>query len=226
MKKIIITLLLMLISLPVFAITVELKTAGKNEKIIGEIGYRLLNANRIPYKITFFVLNNAKEPNAKTYYRDGSIAIYDSVIKYTEDENEIAGIIAHEISHAVDYRQGIFKGLFSYTNWFNSKNYEYKADKRAVDYMVKANYNPLALIVALNRIGTEYRYDIFSTHPLTSRRMATIYEYIYTKYPEYLVQNKYISHPLYQNFLITSEENRKKLEEKIKSKSNKKVKYL
>ncbi len=226
MKKIVFAVLLMLFSLPVFAITVEVKTAGKNEKIVNEVGYKILNANRIPYKITFYVINNSKQPNAATYYRNGVIGVYDSLIKYTEDENEIAGILAHEISHAVDYRQGIFRGYFSFLNSLNSKNYEYKADKRAVDYLVKANYNPLALIVALNRIAPEYRYDAFSSHPLTSRRLATIYEYIYVKYPEYLVQNEYKDNMIYQNFLITSKENRKRLEEKIKSNSNKKVKYL
>ena len=172
------------------------------------------------------VINNTKDPNASTYYRDGSIGVYDSLIKYTQDENELAGVLAHEISHAIDYRQGILRGYFSFLNAFSSKNYEYKADKRAVDFMVKANYNPIGLIVALNRIAPEYRYDVFSTHPLTSRRTATIYEYIYTKYPEYLVQNEYKDNMIYQNFLITSKENRKRLEEKIKSNSTKKVKYL
>ena len=226
MKKFLLVLLVMLFSLPVMALTVEVKSAGKNEKIVCEIGYRLLNANQIPYKITFYVINNTKDPNASTYYRDGSIGVYDSLIKYTQDENELAGVLAHEISHAIDYRQGILRGYFSFLNAFSSKNYEYKADKRAVDFMVKANYNPIGLIVALNRIAPEYRYDVFSTHPLTSRRTATIYEYIYTKYPEYLVQNEYKDNMIYQNFLITSKENRKRLEEKIKSNSTKKVKYL
>ena len=116
MKKIIFAFLLMIFSLPAFAITVEVKKAGYNEKIISEIGYNLLNSNRIPCKVTFFVIDNTKLPNASTYYSDGVIAVYDSVVKYAKDENEIAGILAHEISHAVDFRQGIFKGTFSFFN--------------------------------------------------------------------------------------------------------------
>ena len=65
-----------------------------------------------------------------------------------------------------------------------SKKYEYKADKVAVDYLVKAGYNPLAMIVSLNLIATQPRFDCFSSHPLTSRRMAQIYEYVYTRYKE------------------------------------------
>ena len=134
--------------------------------------------------------------------------------------------MAHEISHGVDYRQGILKGYFSFiATSLNSKKYEYKADKRAADYLVKAGYNPLALIVALNKIAPQLRFDSSLSHPLTSKRMAEIYEYIYVKYPQYLVQNEYKDNIYYQNFLITSKENREKLENKIKSNSKKKVNY-
>ena len=43
----------------------------------------------------------------------------------------------------------------------NSKKYEEKADKRAVDYMVKAGYNPVAYITVGNKIFNRERYDIF-----------------------------------------------------------------
>ena len=91
--------------------------------------------------------------------------------------------------------------------------------------MVKAGYNPLGMIVVLNKILDDQRYDWHLTHPLGSKRLATIYEYIYTKYPQYLVQNEYKDNLIYQNFLLTSRENRHKFEEKIKSGSTKKIKY-
>ena len=53
-----------------------------------------------------------------------------------------------------------------------------------------------------------------------------VYEYIYKKYPEYLVNNKYLANPYYQNFLITSKENRAKFENKIETGSTKRVHYL
>ena len=109
--------------------------------------------------------------------------------------------------------------------YLNSKKYEYKADKRAVDYLVNAGYNPLAMIVSLNKIAPQLRYDSGSSHPLVTKRMAEIYEYIYTKYPQYLVQNEYKDNIYYQNFLVTSKQNREKLENKIKTNSKKKVKY-
>ena len=48
---------------------------------------------------------------------------------------------------------------------------------------------------------------------------------IYEKYPSFLAHNKYADNLYYQNFLLTSEKNRKKLEDKIKTNSKKKLKY-
>ena len=46
-----------------------------------------------------------------------------------------------------------------------------------------------------------------------------VYEYIYEKYPSFLANNCYADNIYYQNFLLTSENNRKKLAEKIKTNS-------
>ena len=51
--------------------------------------------------------------------------------------------------------------FFPITMGLNSKKYEEKADKRAVDYMVKAGYNPVAYITVGNKIFNRERYDIF-----------------------------------------------------------------
>ena len=52
-----------------------------------------------------------------------------------------------------------------------------------------------------------------------------IYEYIYTKYPSILVDNEYKDNIYYQNFLLTSRNNRMKLLEKVKAGSTKRVNY-
>lgn len=225
MKKLLIILSLLIFS-SANAINIQLNVDKKETQMLARVGYSILNSNRIPHKITFEVVNN-KKANAWASYHDNLISVTDTLMKTMDSEDELAGVVAHEVSHAIDYRKGVFRGFFTMisTN-LNSKKYEYTADKRAVDYVVKAGYNPIAMIIALNKIAPEQRYDWCSSHPLTSRRLATIYEYIYTKYPEYLVQNEYKNHPIYQNFLITSRENRSRLEEKIKTNSKRKVKYL
>jgi hypothetical protein len=61
---------------------------------------------------------------------------------------------------------------------------------------------------------------------LTSKRLAYIYEKIYMQYPCFLVDNKYINNEYYQNFLLSSVENRKKVAEKAKNPlASKDVKY-
>jgi hypothetical protein len=108
---------------------------------------------------------------------------------------------------------------------FYPKKFEIVADKRAVDYMVTAGYNPVGLITFIQKTSPQARQDFISHKNLTSKRLAIIYEYIFTKYPYYLLHNPYINSEAYQNFLLTSYKNRKMLEEKIMTGSKKAIKY-
>ena len=66
---------------------------------------------------------------------------------------------------------------------FNSKKYEYKADLKSVDYMVKAGYNPIYAITVGNKIFDEPLWDwgIVYSHPKGSKRLLEMYKYIYKK---------------------------------------------
>ena len=135
-------------------------------------------------------------------------------------------MLAREISIVLKSYNGTWGGrIDSIQVALGSKKFETVADKRAVDYMVNAGYNPLALIVYINKNFPQKRSDKFSRHNLTSKRLARIYEYITFKYPQYLENNEYTTNKYYQNFLLTSIENRRLLEEKVKTKSTKGVKY-
>ena len=85
----------------------------------------------------------------------------------------------------------------------------------AVDYMVNAGYNPIGLITFINKSFPQARQDKFSSNNLTSKRLAHIYERIYIQYPSFLVNNIYLKNDSYQNFLLTSQDNRQKLQDKI-----------
>ena len=230
MKKIILlTTLLLLICSNVYAATSEtisedsIRTAQNK---IDKIGFRLLNYNGIE-KRTVFDFDASKQKNAYSRSRDRQIVIFRGLYNRLDSDDEIAAILAHEISHSVDSYNGIFRGSFSSWSYaFSPKKYEYKADKKAVDYLVNAGYNPISLIVVMNKTFPQSRYDWCSTHPLTSRRMMRIYEYIYKKYPEYLANNVYKENIYYQNFLLTSKENREKFQKKIETNSKRSVKYL
>lgn len=233
MKKSVLTLYLVcglaISQISAMATEVDLTKDGQMQGYINNIGFKILNANKVEKKITFYYKPDAKSVNACTTFRDRSVYFYRGAATYLDSEDEYAAVLSHEISHGVDSYDGILRGYFSpLSNALSPRKFEKKADKRAIDYMVKAGYNPIAFIVVMNKIMSQERYEIFSTHPLTSRRMMYVYEYIYNKYPEYLVNNEYKNNVYYQNFLLTSRANRLKLQNKIENPNNKNknVQYL
>ena len=202
-----------------------LKTPQAKQELISQIGFRILNANKIKKRMIFHY-EPKKTINAVTYYADRRIVFYEGLLNYTTDEDQIAAVLSHEISHGIDYYDGIMRGYFSFLpTLFTPRKYETKADKRAIDFMVNAGYNPVAMIVMMNKTFSQQRFEFISTHPLSSRRMARVYEYIYSKYPEFLKNNKYQDNIYYQNFLLTSQDNRRKLQNKVESGSTDNVNY-
>ena len=228
MKKIFLSVitLLILASAPVFAW--DVKTTNELQERMNSVGFKILNSNRIEKRFTFMAINRVY---TRDFWTDVSsvnriIWVKPVILPYIDNDDELAAVLSHSIAHGVDTYDGIMRGYISIVNyWVSPNKYDLKADKLAVDYMVNADYNPLALITILNKIGKQYRYDIFSNHTLVSRRMMLIYEYIYTKYPSILVDNEYKDNIYYQNFLLTSRNNRMKLLEKVKTGSKKKLNY-
>lgn len=228
-KKFLVSLVIfILISLiqPVFAW--DVKTTDELQTRMNAVGFNILNSNRIEKRFTFMAINRVY---TRDFWTDVSsvnriVWVKPVVLPYIDSDDELAAILSHSIAHGVDTYEGSLRGYTSILNyWVAPNKYDLKADKSAVDYMVNAGYNPLALITILNKIGKQYRYDVFSNHTLVSRRMMLIYEYIYTKYPHILVENEYKDNIYYQNFLLTSRNNRMKLLEKIKTNSKTKIRY-
>lgn len=195
---------------------------------IDNVGTTLLNCNKIPHRI-IFVYDKKEKKKLISLDKDltrRQVVVYDGLYKSVQTDDELAAMLAREISAAVKSYSGIWGGtLDSVQVALGSKKFETVADKRAVDYMVNSGYNPLALIVFINKTCPQKRFDRFSRHNLTSKRLARIYEYITYKYPQYLENNDYVNNKYYQNFLLTSLSNRRKLEEKIKNRSTEEVDY-
>ena len=185
---------------------------------IDEVGTLLLNSNAIERRIVFLhSLKKRPKFNDKTISKR-QVIYYDEYFKFTKNDDEIAAVLAREISKAVKSFDGAWGGFIDAAQIkMAPKKYEIYADKRAVDYMVNAGYNPLGLITYIHKAFPQRRYDRFSCSNLTSKRLAIIYEYIFVKYPQYLIENEYLMDETYQNFLLTSVNNRLKLEQKIRS---------
>ena len=206
----------------------DVTTTNELQQRMNEVGFKILNTNRIEKRFMFMAINRVYTRDIWTDVSSVNriVWIKPTVLPYIDDDNELAAILSHSLAHGVDTYDGALRGYVSILNyWVAPNKYDLKADKTAVDFMVNAGYNPLALITILNKIGKQYRYDAFSNHTLVSRRMMQIYEYIYTKYPSILVENEYKDNIYYQNFLLTSRKNRMLLLEKVKSGSKGKINY-
>ena len=221
MKKFLFVLLIFLSTNQVFAVDEkDLIEENSINSRINNIAVKILNSNKIEKRIVFAydkdskidVLKNTKSLTKRP------VVLYDEYYKYTETDDELAAYISREIPVALRSYNGIASGWLSSAKIKAApKKYELVFDKFAVDYMVKAGYNPLGLITFINKTCPQKRQDTIARNNLTSKRLAKIYEYIYINHPIYLKNNAYLKNEYYQNFLLTSQENRKLLEEKIKN---------
>ena len=179
----------------------------KCQNDVMETGFRLLNANNYKKRMTFYYIPENKV-KTKINIKQKRIYIYKGVFPFIEDANELAAVMSLDMARLMDQQAGFFR-KFSIS--FSPRKYEVKADKKAVDLMVKAGYNPVALINLINKTAKEpswFEYNIF--HHKGSERTAYIYHYIYEKYPVFIAQNEYLKSAYYQNFLRTSKKDRKK----------------
>lgn len=199
------------------------------QALVTKIGNKILKANSVNDKINF-VLVDKNDANA---YTDASntVVVYTGLIKYCENEDELAFVIGHEIGHAVSNhiikgavrntvvgvgtavakdraasainKSGFGTKFASYTGISAAnvaangidytaaagvskmdRSQENDADSIGLDFLSKADYNPLAGISIMYKIGANYS-DFWSDHPSTDRRIVSMYKYVNNKYPNY-----------------------------------------
>lgn len=219
MKKILIVILLLFGSV-CFAEEQKLLQQNSIQSRINDTGVQILNANKLDKRVMFVYDDEHKKgllKNTKSLTKR-QVVVYKDDYKQIESDDELAAYVAREIPAAIRSYDGLGKGWLSSVKMKAApKKYELVFDKLAVDYMVKAGYNPLGLITYINKTCPQARQDKISTNNLTSKRLAYIYERIYREYPSFLVNNTYLDNKYYQNFLLTSLENRRKVQQKVKN---------
>lgn len=206
MKKLLILFLINL-GLAVFAFPVfSAETnwdSDVNFKNVNTIGTKLLKANNLPSNITFKV---SDEDTINAYANiNEEVYIYRGLLQKVENDDELAAVIAHEMGHIINghcAKQSILNGVISSVNPNTttqsgevavalakqlssskiSRSDETEADLTAVDLLMKAGYNPLALISVLNKICGNY-VDILQTHPSGEKRLLAIFDYANYNYP-------------------------------------------
>lgn len=197
MKKILIIFSLMLFSLS-YATDWNSEAALKR---VNTIGTKLLKANNVNYPIEFKV---SDEEDVNAYANlDKEIYVYKGLLEFVDNDEELAGVIGHEMGHIINghcAKQGVLGTAFAVIANMISKNEtvtaigttlaqsklsrtdEFEADISGVDLMTKAGYNPLAMISLLNKISGDAYIDILQTHPSGEKRILNAYNYIEYNY--------------------------------------------
>lgn len=195
-------------------------TSGQGARV-RRIGKQIVEANGVTDNIRF-VYSTSSQVNAHAdAYKQ--VVIYKGLIKETDSDDEIAGIISHEIGHVINSH--IYKSVALHSgvniaamaipsrSWQNvatmgaglamtkvSRVHETQSDTAAVDLMVNAGYDPVAYMSILAKIGEDY-VDVFKDHPSTTKRLTVVYNYIGAKYPQYLKNVGRYDSPQFQDFL-------------------------
>ena len=144
----------------------------------------------------------------------GFLYISSGLILAVDDEAEIAGVVAHEIAHVVA-RDGMKNSAYLGTGAanpvilppveassglgevggfliplkFRTSPREMDADRRGIQYMQKAGYDPKALATFLERMRAKDETELdnvlamFQTHPPTAERIRSIQEAIASSQP-------------------------------------------
>ena len=171
---------------------------------VEKIGKNLLSKNNLPTQVNFTVMET-DEVNAFAS-GENEICVYTGLLKFVNDDAELAGIISHEMGHILNNhvaKQSIASSITSHLiNKANlsskaktgvyianqlsmlkmSRTQEYEADATGVDLMTNAGYNPLAMVSVLYKISGNY-VDFIQTHPSGDKRTMYIYNYITYAYP-------------------------------------------
>ena len=134
MKKLLVLFSAILIGTTAFADTVFIETGlnkdnfwektGKQEKIISNIGYRIIYANKLK-QAPIEVEKTPRIVNAYSMTFNKKVYISSGIIPYINNDDEMAYVIAHELAHSMEAYGGFIKTM-SISG--NSKKYEYKAD--------------------------------------------------------------------------------------------------
>ncbi len=205
MKKILITIFALFVCLQVNAATTTTNwDSTAAQKKLNNIAYKLIKSNNLPDGISIKV---SAEEEANAYANiNKEIYVYKGMLNYATTDEEIASVIAHEMGHIINghnAKQTILNSLIANITGSSSEKAsvgavavqelsstklsrkdEFEADLSGVDLMVKAGYNPLAMISVLNKICGNY-VDIISSHPSGEKRLMNIYDYVSYNYPDW-----------------------------------------
>ena len=130
------------------------------QKRLNDVGISILNSNKIDGRIVFVYDKTEVKEKLKLdkTLLDREVVVYGYDYKFVEDDNELAAFLSRRIAEGYRSYPGLFKGrLNSLKIKAAPKKYQIIFDKIGLDYMVRAGYNPVAMITLVNKSHPQKR---------------------------------------------------------------------
>ena len=172
-------------------------------KLIYRVRDAILNSGEVDFKDDFSwrlrIINDDKTLNAFCT-PGGYIYIYTGILKYLDNEAQLAGVMGHEIAHAdqrhstrqmtkqfgVQFLLEVLAGnramlkdvTTALVGLRNSREHETEADKNSVKYLCPTPYNAAGgagFFEKIQKEGGERQPEFLSTHPDPGKRVETFY---------------------------------------------------
>lgn len=200
---------------------------AKAYQFLYEMRDKILNSGNVQHKDDFkWQLRIIKDDNTKNAFctPGGYIYVYTGLMKFLDAEDQLAGVLAHEIAHA-DYRHStrqmtkmygvqvlldilsgnraalkqITAGLIGLRF---SRSHETEADNGSVKYLCPTHYNAAGgamFFKKIQELGSGSTPEFLSTHPSPANRV----ENFYSQKVAFGCQGEETYETRYQNFLKT-----------------------
>lgn len=181
----------------------------KLQDYVDRVGNKIVQsteAGRSPYKFDFHLLADANTVNAFAL-PGGQIFITYALLSRLKTEDQLAGVLGHEIGHVINRhsaehiaKQELTQGIIQATdiatgdpgmisrfvgNMVNMKygrDDELESDSYGVKYMIEAGYKPEAMIEVMKILkdasGGGSQPEFMSTHPSPDNRIEKLKEII------------------------------------------------
>ena len=198
------------------------------------VGANLLTKNGIPSTNVKFMVVSGNVDNSN-YSTNKTINVSSNDLTYAGNDSEVAAVVASELGHIISGHsaRGKVLSLFtggtttdtetltsSFVSSYKTLKEDQEADNVAVDLMVKAGYNPLAIIVVLTKQTGTY-WETIQGKPANAERAMNVYNYVSYAYPEKIKAgygcNEYRNFLTYANAVVAE----RKADSKAESKNTK-----
>ena len=169
---------------------------------VSTVGKAIITKNDLPAKTTFKVVNGAAD-NSNTSATN-VVQISSTDLTYAGTDTEVAAVVAHEIGLIINgkaskdkfrniAKAAITENLSSDNIITTASNSEFLANKVSLsdnkaaditgaDLLIKAGYNPLAMVVVITKMPGS-TLEVLQGKPANSERAMNIYDYLTYNYP-------------------------------------------